>query len=210
MYGQEQQEGNGSWLMFTQNTDCWRQRRDLVIRCANIRAVFYRCKWKPNLSELFFELENLNVIWKKKQHFTKKLNVAISIWANKYVSFVLFFIIIICIYWTFMTFQVHPQRKYGTASVKRPQKKKPSMLKYKENTFVTPMRSSYFLLAQFAQKKEKKRKKLSTLSQQRALCLFTPASLCWKHGPIWVHCTQAGMLVHFPCIFSHSWRISTG
>ena len=75
-----------------------------------IRIVFWTWKSKCHL--------------KKKQHFTKKLNVAISIWANKYVSFVLFFFIIICIYWTFMTFQVHPQRKYGTASVKRPQKKK--------------------------------------------------------------------------------------
>lgn len=150
-------------------------------------------------------------IWRrnKRCHFVAD---AISIWANKnkYVSVVYFFLIFI--YWTFITFQVHPQRKYGSASVKRhTHKKNPLYVKIQREYICNSNEQLIFSIGTICKnKKKRKRKKLSTLSQQRALCLFTPASLCWKHGPVWVHCTQVGMLVHFPRIFSHSWRISTG
>lgn len=166
---------------------------------------------------MFFKLENLNVI--RKKAFEEEINVVIllqmqfpleQIKINMSVLYIFFYFYILNIYYISGTST--EEIWHCLCKKTHTQKKNSSMLKYKENTFVTPMSSSYFLLAQFAKtkRKERKRKKLSTLSQQRALCLFIPASLCWKHGPIRVHCTQVGMLVHFPRIFSHSWRISTG
>lgn len=52
------------------------------------------------------------------------------------------------------------------------------MLKYKENTFVTPMSSSYFLLAQFAKTKRKEKKEIVyTEPAEGALSFYTSKSL---------------------------------
>lgn len=165
----------------------------------------------PLYQKLFFKLENLNVI--RKKVFEEEINVVIllqmqfpleQIKINMSVLYIFFYFYILNIYyisgtstkeiWHCLCKKTHTQKKTLYVKIQRE----------------LQWAAHIFYWHNLQKQKEKKRKKLSTLSQQRALCLFTPASLCWKHGPVWVHCTQVGMLVHFPRIFSHSWRISTG
>lgn len=117
-------------------------------------------------------------IWRrnKRCHFVAD---AISIWANKnkYVSVVYFFLIFI--YWTFITFQVHPQRKYGSASVKRhTHKKNPLYVKIQREYICNSNEQLIFSIGTICKNKKKRKERncLHWASRGRSVFLHQQVS----------------------------------
>lgn len=132
---------------------------------------------------MFFKLENLNVI--RKKVFEEEINVVIllqmqfpleQIKINMSVLYIFFYFYILNIYYISGTST--EEIWHCLCKKTHTQKKNSSMLKYKENTFVTPMSSSYFLLAQFAKTKRKEKKEIVyTEPAEGALSFYTSKSL---------------------------------
>lgn len=109
---------NCSWLMFTQNTDRWRQRRDLVISCANNGAGFFLVSFRSNpiLMQSRCSYWNKTKPWSyKKNKKQVSIKLAFNIWNISYILVTSTNEILYCL----------------------SKKKNISMLQYNVNTFLT-------------------------------------------------------------------------